>query len=335
MRLGNVIRNNSALAKTDLILIDAEANKGKDHIILANGFKSVLHEPVMESLLFNALHASFALHKKTEGIPSIARKHQQKQLRNLNILLAEDNPVNQEVISEILKRAGHSVEIAEDGEQAMDALSRNESFDLVLLDMNMPEISGLDVLKQFRFIDTSAAVPVIILSADALEETIQACLDAGANDYLTKPVSASVLLETIAKYVQDESVSLSSAKPADDVSEILDLAMLEELRHLLHSNEKLEQFLITFEEHGETLLAQLKEYATDNKNKHFRETIHSLKGSSATIGAQKLSEICRSVENINESLSPARMSELHEQLHDSFRESCVCLRRFLKQRSNA
>ncbi len=332
-RLGNVIRNNPSLCKTDLILIDAEADRGNDHIMLANGFKSILHEPVMESLLFNALHASFALHKKAEGIPSIARKHQQRQFRSLHILLAEDNPVNQEVISEILKRAGHTVELASDGEQAIETLSYNDHFDLVLLDMNMPEISGLDVLRQFRFMDTSGSVPVIMLSADALEETIQTCLDAGANDYLTKPVSASVLLETIAKHVPADSAP--SATPADEMPELLDVAMLEELRSLLRSSEKLEQFLITFEEHGEMLLAQLKGYADDNQGKHFRETLHSLKGSSATIGARRLSEICQSVESIKETLSPTRMSELHGQLHETFRESCICLRQFLKQTSNA
>jgi len=333
VRIASAIKDNKTLNMLDLILLDATEDKGKDPLLIGAGFHTVLHEPLAESLLFNALHAACVLHKKMEGIVSIAQLHQRKQQgRAMNILLAEDNPVNQEVISEIIKRAGHRLTIASDGEQALDALSGDEDFDLVLLDMNMPEISGLDVLKQFRFMDTSADTPVIMLSADALETTVQSSLDAGANEYLTKPVSISVLLETLAKYANNDAkdnASKTENSTADDMT-LLDIPMLEDLKMLLRSSEKLEDILITFEENGELLLAQIREHAMDNQTSQFCEAVHTLKGSSGTIGAQRLHAYCQRIEESKTQLSPARMQNMHEKLAQIFQASCLELRQFIQ-----
>ena len=87
--------------------------------------------------------------------------------RTLNILVAEDNSVNQQVIQGILRHAGHGVHLVDSGEQVLDFIDENDTgIDLLILDMNMPEMNGLDVVKAIRFMDTSNSLPILMLTAD-------------------------------------------------------------------------------------------------------------------------------------------------------------------------
>ena len=125
-------------------------------------------------------------------------EHYAKQagVAGLNILVAEDNQVNQQVVEGILHNAGHTVRIVSSGDIALDILSEDlDDIDMLILDMNMPEVSGVEVVKALRFMDTSGRLPVIMLTADATPEAKQTSLKAGANRFLTKPIDARALLE--------------------------------------------------------------------------------------------------------------------------------------------
>ena len=117
--------------------------------------------------------------------------------RRLKILIAEDNAANCKILRRILEFAGHQVAIAMDGASALDAMGR-ERFDLVLMDINMPEMSGYEVTKMYRVEHLSdARLPIIALTADGTSETERLCRDAGLDAVLTKPVEASQLLAAI------------------------------------------------------------------------------------------------------------------------------------------
>jgi two-component system, sensor histidine kinase RpfC len=117
--------------------------------------------------------------------------------RRLKILIAEDNAANCKILRRILELAGHQVAIAMDGASALDAMGR-ERFDLVLMDINMPEMSGYEVTKMYRVEHLSdARLPIIALTADGTSETERLCRDAGLDAVLTKPVEASQLLAAI------------------------------------------------------------------------------------------------------------------------------------------
>src|SRR6185437_434957 len=139
--------------------------------------------------------------------------------RRLRILIAEDNAANCKILRRILELAGHQVAIAMDGASALDAMGR-ERFDLVLMDINMPEMSGYEVTKMYRVEHVSdARLPIIALTADGTSETERLCRDAGLDAVLTKPVEASQLLaaidETYARVVPFGAPIGPSAAPAE------------------------------------------------------------------------------------------------------------------------
>jgi two-component system sensor histidine kinase RpfC len=131
------------------------------------------------------------------------------------VLVAEDNAVNQKVTRRILEAAGHEVTLAGDGEVALGILE-DETFDLLLVDVNMPEISGIDVIKLHRVASLGEArTPVIALSADASPQTRQICLEAGADDYMTKPGEPQRLLDAIERWIGGRAEGARSGPPRD------------------------------------------------------------------------------------------------------------------------
>ncbi|MFQ5519233.1 MAG: response regulator, partial [Mariprofundus sp.] len=333
-RLARAVRDTPDLVGLDMILIDPGEDKTYDPALVASGYSSVLHLPLQQSLLFNVLHAASVAHHSADVISSADMLQKKELLKPVNILLAEDNLVNQEVISEILKKAGHHVHLVEDGEQALGALTSDADFDLVLLDLNMPKVSGLDVLKQFRFMDTSAKTPVLMLSADALPETIRACMEAGASDYLTKPVQISSLLEKVAEFSdigEPQEASRNTSESETEYDTELDHVVLDELFGLILSTEKRKQFLHSFVSSGEQHLDALDDCARRGDKAQFFDRLHNLKGSAAVLGVQCLAHLCAKIEGQRQSLDAVSMTAYVKELRNSFHMGHTALHAYLQQ----
>jgi signal transduction histidine kinase/ActR/RegA family two-component response regulator len=125
---------------------------------------------------------------------------------SLKILLAEDHPVNQVLVTTLLKKWGHQVTLAEDGQQAVD-LMYSGTFDLILMDMQMPVIGGLEATRLIRAHETAShRTPIIAITANVRDADRQSCLDAGMNDFLTKPLRTKELQALLARYTASSSV---------------------------------------------------------------------------------------------------------------------------------
>jgi two-component system sensor histidine kinase RpfC len=335
-RIADAIRQKQELSNLELILVDDESNIGSDQVLLGAGYATVLHMPVDESVLFNALHASSVMHQPKQGVIAMVKPGGQPSVSSMHILLAEDNPINQEVIQSILEKAGHSVHIAEDGEQALDVLASEEGFDLVLLDMNMPQLSGLEVLKQFRFMDTSAKTPVIMLSADALPETAHACLSAGADDYLTKPVDVTLMLQTINQYapVQPSMQGTAPSAPAPEhgTDQILDHAMLDELVWVISSREKFQKLLNIFISSSREHISLLSQYASAGDETLFLTEIHTIKGGAGVLWASSMVAACADAENRKHALDPVSMAAITSNLQALLEKTSVALNSYMDKR---
>ena len=302
VQFAQMVKSEGLLENTSLVLINSS-----DTMIDANRtnhyYVSTLETPEEKRLLFNALHAAQSVNFTDSKIVTMA-EHYAKQAgaKALNILVAEDNTVNQRVIEGILRNAGHNVRIANSGDKTLDILSDElDSIDMLILDMNMPKISDIEVIKTLRFMDTSARLPVIMLTADATPEAKEASLSAGANRFLTKPIDAKGLLECIASLSRKirtkesgkkpEQIRKSKVKSNYPESEWYDHTVLHELEILGEDSEFVKSLIENFIKDGKQHVSNINKSMQEDYLE-YRESLHALKGSATELGAFKLIEIC-------------------------------------------
>jgi CheY-like chemotaxis protein len=231
----------------------------------------------------------------------------------------EDNPVNQEVIGQMLRHLGLKVRVAAGALQGLRALCEAH-FDLVLMDIQMPGMDGVEALSWFRrrtsnrfeFV-TPSHTPVIAVTANALGGDADRFLALGFDDYLSKPFRQSQLLAMLTKRLRphssasaDENPAPGGGAPSDtpaprpDVDSVLDAGALERLRELdpQGTNQLLSRVIKAFESSAARLLPQLHEAQRAGDHGGVRHVAHTLKSSSASIGAVKLSQLCAEIESM-------------------------------------
>lgn len=214
------------------------------------------------------------------------------RVRGLQVLIADDLAANRTVLMRILERAGHKVRAVDDGEAALDALEDGR-FDLAILDMHMPGLTGCDVIRQLRFMEAgrSRRTPSIILSADATVQAATAAEDAGAKAFLTKPVVVARLLETIADVVNPQA--LPAVKPVTDVVRpATNPAVLEELAEMGLGEAFLRDFVEQCLRDACSCQADLSTCAGRRDWNEFREVAHAYKGIVENLGAHAMAERC-------------------------------------------
>jgi two-component system sensor histidine kinase RpfC len=228
------------------------------------------------------------------------------QGRKLNILVADDNRTNQRVVAKILERAGYGAKIVGNGEEALNALD-DARFDLVLMDVNMPVMNGLEATKLYRFTSLGQPrMPIVALTADTSPEVAQRCLEAGMDACITKPVEPAKLLEAIHKMVppppeapvevptETQQVTDITAhprfRPASAVPAVDErtLAELEALGGTAFLAELIKEFV-----HDAGVLAEtLADAAQEGNVRKFRDQAHALRSGAANIGAKGLYDLC-------------------------------------------
>lgn len=178
------------------------------------GFSVYLTKPIRQRSFLRVL-AGDDLSITQEELDRAEREQRQeiKDLGPANILLAEDNDINAVLARAVVERGGHKLTVVTDGKQAVEAVSEG-SFDIVLMDMHMPIMGGLDAARAIRNAETSSRVPIIALTANALQEDQDACFEAGMDDFLTKPFEPGTLLGLISKYLEATQSARASARRA-------------------------------------------------------------------------------------------------------------------------
>jgi len=162
-------------------------------------FDYLLTKPITHSALAECVQS--LLHPLGTGIRVEAREEERVQ-RPLRVLIAEDNAINALVIARLLERSGHRTQVAENGREALAALER-ASWDIVFMDMRMPEMDGLEVTRRWRAQELPAHhLPIIALTANATTEDRDRCLEAGMDDFIAKPVSAEQLTKSLARWTE-------------------------------------------------------------------------------------------------------------------------------------
>jgi len=235
------------------------------------------------------------------------------RVRPLRVLIADDQPANRTVLTRILERAGHKVQQACDGEEALDQLEL-DNVDLAIVDMHMPRLSGLDVLRQLRYMQAGGRrTPVIVLSADATAQAARDAEEAGAPAFLTKPVMVARLLETIADLISP--AKLPMVRPLSDIARpSINTAVLEELAGMQLGEAFLGEFVEQCIKDAGECLAELRRQGNTRDWAQVRETAHALKGIAENLGAQLVSERCQQLMRASDEALAKELTRLQAEL---------------------
>jgi signal transduction histidine kinase/DNA-binding response OmpR family regulator len=320
LALARAIKAEPALAAVRLVLLTSVAADSEVQEARQAGIACILTKPVRTAQLYDELAAV------------MSAAHAQSPTRELllppltafqaplsaHVLLAEDNPVNQEVASSMLESLGCRVTVAATGREAVTALAR-AAYDVVLMDMQMPEMDGLEATRAIREREAhtgSGHTPIIALTANAFAQDCAACLAAGMDDYLSKPFTLGQLHGTLVRWLPPQtSVPLPPTPAAHNAPPIstdpdsqqalsqphttsLDPRPLDALRALQQPDgpDVLGNVLRAYLRSAPQLLATLREALTRGEAAAVRQAAHSLKSSSANVGAVALAAHCKELE---------------------------------------
>ncbi len=197
------------------------------------GIHDVLIKPVNASVLFDCVTRLLGQHPSNAPHPlDVASVTQESlaQIRGSRLLLVEDNELNQEVASELLRDAGFLVDIADNGQIALDRVQTTH-YDLVLMDMQMPVLDGLSATRLMRQNPQLATLPIVAMTANAMQHDREACLQAGMNDHVAKPIEPDVLFQSLLRWIpaRAQPAAPAAASPATNDDSAVQLPRIEGL----------------------------------------------------------------------------------------------------------
>ncbi|HEY2311103.1 MAG TPA: GAF domain-containing protein, partial [Gaiellaceae bacterium] len=255
-----------------------------------NVFSAQLSKPLKASQLYNTLLQLLTGGAGREEVELVTDGKRERSA--LRILLAEDNAMNQKVALRLLERLGYRADVAGNGREALEALER-QPYDVVLMDVQMPELDGLDATRQIceRWPD-GRRPHIIAMTANALPEDREACFAAGMSDYVAKPIRAEELVAAL-KRAKPLANGDSHSETVEDVS--LDDGALKNLRDL-GGDEFLGEVIDAFLADAPEMIATLRSSLDGRNAEELRRAAHTLKSNGATLGAEEFAELCRTLE---------------------------------------
>ncbi len=306
-------------------------------VISDGSYVSTLPQGFDHASLLLALHAAYAFCQDRPGEEGEReRERVSPDRRGLRILIAEDNAINQKVTAKILETSAHVPFIVANGDDALEVLE-HEEFDLLMLDVNMPGTSGIDVIKLYRMARLGEVrVPIIALSADATPETRAACIEAGADAYLTKPIEARKLLEAVNSLMTPEQMSERASMPVPsegtvarisdhprykvDAQPIIDWPVIRQLVQYGSGDEFVLEIYRDFVVDTKDLLTSMESAVDDGDVAAFRNRVHALRSSSGNMGAAVISRLCAEVLGTNHADLEQNSRFYYSRLRDAFED---------------
>jgi len=318
------IRQDARLAGTPIILLGSQEDV--QHKASAEGLNGSLLKPITRSQLFDAIMQVFGHQALIQPRPAhkIISAETLGKLRGKHILLVEDNEINQMVAVEILQQMGLLVSVADDGEQAVQ-MARQGRYDAILMDIQMPGMDGYQATAQIRGTNLRSdpdQIPIIAMTANALNGDSQKALEAGMSDYVSKPVDVAQLARVLARWLDHPSVESETelrekSQPTDDpqegipvmastpearasqapLPERLDaIDMLSALARLGDNKALYRRIILMFHaEHAQDVTA-IRAALRSNDLELARRLAHTLKGLAGSVGADELRAVVKDLE---------------------------------------
>ena len=335
MQLAQHVSDDPAISPTRMVLLTSIGQRGDGDEARRAGIEAYLTKPVRQSELYDAIATVMGTTEEAgeESAPLVTRH----TLREMNtghrphLLLAEDNPVNQKVAARMLERLGYRVDVAQNGLEALEALSRTR-YAAVLMDVQMPEMDGYEATAEIRRREREAppaepgkglGTPIIAMTANAMQGDREKALASGMDDYLPKPVRQEDLGEVLARWVSREDGVVSGDGAPEDRSaraengSALDPEVLANLRDLGDA-ELLAELAEMFFGDASSRLGELREAVEAGDAARVGRVAHTLKGSSGNMGARRMAAICAELQDVGDSGDLAQAPGLLEGLEEEF-----------------
>ena len=299
--VARMIRENESLRAVRLIMLTSVGQRGDAARAREAGISAYLTKPVKQSQLLDAIVTVLGHREDGERKQKyLVTRHtlaEDRRKHGARILLAEDNPVNQKVAQQMLTRAGYLVDIAYNGIEVLRALER-DTYDLVLMDVQMPEMDGFEATAAIRNNKHWKGIPVVAMTAHAMKGDEQRCLNGGMDDYLAKPIDPQKLVSTVEKWTgrgltkaaaKVERVAEQGQAPID-----VDTALERFGGDFEFLREIVDQFLALVPEQ----LTTIKSGVASGDATTVEYTAHTLKGAAANIGAEQVRDMALRLEQL-------------------------------------
>ena len=284
LQVAQCIRQTPALAATTIMMLSSVAHGGDALRCAEVGVSAALTKPVRQSALREAILAALGRADTAAVVPAPPVEVAAGGRRLARVLLAEDNAVNQRLVTAILRKRGHQVVTVETGREVLTAIEQGE-FDLVLMDLQMPDMGGLDATAAIRAgeLGTSKRLPIVALTARAMKGDREVCLAAGMDAYLTKPIRAAELLSLIEEFMSERPgvpnvPAVAPEAPAFDPADVL--ARVEGDRELLT------ELVEIFQSELPARMAEIARSVAEQDAAGLQRAAHTLRGSIASFGAR-------------------------------------------------
>ncbi len=261
------------------------------------GVSAYVLKPIRNSELRAAILLALGCGETFSTHELLTQHDPQEHLRKLRILLAEDNAINQAVVVTMLKKMGHETTVACNGRDACAALEK-ASYDLVFMDVQMPEVDGLAATRKIREHEkeTAAHIPIIAMTAHAMKGDKERCLQAGMDDYLTKPVSSAQMEETMARVLGIAQRGASAPEQPQVPQEHAGWDRATALRRVEGDETLLSELLEIFLEETPVQLNSLQQALVAADFEAVERTAHTLKGELIYLGLTEIAERAKALE---------------------------------------
>jgi two-component system sensor histidine kinase/response regulator len=293
--LAERIKQNPRLATATVMMLTSIGQRGDAARCREVGISAYLIKPIRQSELLEAILTALGQQQGVAAERLVTRHTLREARQKLRILLAEDNPVNRELAVRLLEKRGHEVVVAHNGREAMTTLEK-QTFDLVLMDVQLPEMDGLEATAAIREKEkgTGAHLRIIAMTAHAMKGDRERCLAAGMDGYVSKPIETKELFEAI------EGAAAAPAAPKAPSGETMTapVKMEEALSRVEGDRQLLADMARLFLEDGPRLLSEVREAAARRDAKALERASHALKSSVGNFAAHPACDAALKLEMI-------------------------------------
>ncbi len=325
LALGRAVKGDPTLSSTILVMLPSEETNGREAEVV--GFAAVMLKPVRPSRLFDALATVLADRAPRGSTPAEPeRRRGPQRLLRARVLVVEDNPVNQRVASLMLEKVGCRVDVAANGIEAVTA-AFELPYDLVLMDCEMPEMDGYAATQEIRRREAPGRrLPIVAMTAHAMQGDRERCLEAGMDDYVSKPVREPELLAVIERWAGvKQAMTPHAVAPGDAAPRpgppAFEAGALEKLREIFPDEATLGEVLRLFFETAEDGLGALRRAAAEGDPAALAKAAHHLRGGCLNLSAKAMAATTAELEQLGRNGSVAGAERLVARLEAELRQT--------------